>query len=186
MLTIPNAITTLRALGVPAFLYFFLVADQPIVSFFIIMFGGLTDYFDGKVARALNQSSDFGAKFDPAVDRLYIGAVVVALALEDYLPWALVFALLLRDLLLLLLVIVQKVLKLPYAEVTFLGKAATFNLLYAFPFLLLDQLQQIARFTNALGWAFAIWGLALYFYTGFQYLLFGISGIGRNFKKGSK
>jgi cardiolipin synthase (CMP-forming) len=52
----------LRALGVPLFLYFFLVADKPIISFFIIMFGGLTDYFDGKVARALNQTSDFGAK----------------------------------------------------------------------------------------------------------------------------
>jgi len=179
MLTIPNAITLLRALGVPAFLYFFLVADQPLLSFFIIMFGGLTDYFDGKVARALNQSSDFGAKFDPTVDRLYISAIVIALAVKDYLPWALVIALLLRDLILLLLVIVQKVRKLPYAEVSYLGKAATFNLLYAFPILLLDQVEEIARYTNAIGWAFAIWGLALYFYTGFQYLISGIKGLRR-------
>jgi cardiolipin synthase len=179
MLTIPNAITLLRALGVPAFLYFFLVADQPLLSFFIIMFGGLTDYFDGKVARALNQSSDFGAKFDPTVDRLYISAIVIALAVKDYLPWALVIALLLRDLILLLLVIVQKVRKLPYAEVSYLGKAATFNLLYAFPILLLDQVEVIARYTNAIGWAFAIWGLALYFYTGFQYLISGIKGLRR-------
>ena len=141
MLTIPNAITALRALGVPAFLYFFLVADQPLLSFFIIMVGGLTDYFDGKVARALNQSSDFGAKFDPTVDRLYISAIVIALAIKDYLPWALVIALLLRDLVLLLLVIAQRLRNLPYSEVSFLGKAATFNLLYAFPILLLDQIQ---------------------------------------------
>ena len=179
MLTIPNAITLLRALGVPVFLYFFLVADQPLLSFFIIMFGGLTDYFDGKVARALNQSSDFGAKFDPTVDRLYISAIVIALAVKDYLPWALVIALLLRDLILLLLVIVQKVRKLPYAEVSYLGKAATFNLLYAFPILLLDQVEEIASYTNAIGWAFAIWGLALYFYTGFQYLISGIKGLRR-------
>jgi cardiolipin synthase len=179
MLTIPNAITALRALGVPAFLYFFLVADQPLLSFFIIMVGGLTDYFDGKVARALNQSSDFGAKFDPTVDRLYISAIVIALAIKDYLPWALVIALLLRDLVLLLLVIAQKLRNLPYVEVSFLGKAATFNLLYAFPILLLDQIEEIARFTNAIGWAFAIWGLALYFYTGFQYLILGIKGLKR-------
>lgn len=182
MLTIPNAITALRALGVPAFLYFFLVADQPILSFFIIMVGGLTDYFDGKVARALNQSSDFGAKFDPTVDRLYISAIVIALAIKDYLPWALVIALLLRDLVLLLLVIAQKLRKLPYAEVSFLGKAATFNLLYAFPILLLDQIEEISRFTNSIGWAFAIWGLALYFYTGFQYLIQGIKGLRRGRK----
>lgn len=179
MLTIPNAITALRALGVPAFLYFFLVADQPVVSFFIIMFGGLTDYFDGKVARALNQSSDFGAKFDPTVDRLYISAIVIALAIRDYLPWALVIALLLRDLILLILVVIQRIRQLPYAQVTFLGKAATFNLLYAFPVLLLDQIEEISSFTNPIGWAFAIWGLALYFYTGFQYLITGIQGMRR-------
>lgn len=179
MFTIPNALTTLRALGVPAFLYFFLVADQPVISFFIIMFGGLTDYFDGKVARALNQSTDFGAKFDPTVDRLYISAIVIALAVEDYLPWALVISLLVRDLILLLLVVVQRIRKLPYVQVTFLGKAATFNLLYAFPFLLLDQVEEISRFTNPIGWAFAIWGLALYFYTGIQYLITGIQGLRR-------
>ncbi len=179
MLTIPNAITALRALGVPAFLYFFLVADQPVISFFIIMFGGLTDYFDGKVARALNQSSDFGAKFDPTVDRLYISAIVIALAIKEYLPWALVISLLLRDLILLILVVIQRIRNLPYAEVTFLGKAATFNLLYAFPILLLDQVAAISRFTNPIGWAFAIWGLALYFYTGFQYLITGIQGMRR-------
>lgn len=179
MLTIPNAITALRALGVPAFLYFFLVADQPVISFFIIMFGGLTDYFDGKVARALNQSSDFGAKFDPTVDRLYISAIVIALAIKDYLPWALVISLLLRDLILLILVVIQRIRNLPYAQVTFLGKAATFNLLYAFPILLLDQVAEITRFTNPIGWAFAIWGLALYFYTGFQYLITGIQGMRR-------
>ena len=177
MLTIPNAITSLRALGVPAFLYFFLVADQPVISFFIIMFGGLTDYFDGKVARALNQSSDFGAKFDPTVDRLYISAIVIALAIKDYLPWALVIALLLRDLILFILVVIQRVRNLPFAQVTFLGKAATFNLLYAFPILLLDQVEEISRITNPVGWAFAIWGLALYFYTGFQYLITGIQGM---------
>jgi cardiolipin synthase len=69
--------------------------------------------------------------------------------------------------------------KLPYAEVSYLGKAATFNLLYAFPILLLDQVEVIARYTNAIGWAFAIWGLALYFYTGFQYLISGIKGLRR-------
>ena len=174
MLNIPNALTLLRALGVPAFLYFFLVADRPVISFFIIAFGGITDYLDGKVARAFNQTSDFGAKFDPTVDRLYIAAVLIALAVENYLSSTLVIAILIRDLILLMMVAYQSIRKIPYVEVSYLGKAATFNLLYAFPLLLLQDIQYIGVISYVIGWAFAIWGVGLYFYTGIQYLYRGL------------
>ena len=127
MLNIPNALTLLRALGVPLFLYLFLVADKPIASFVVIALGGVTDYLDGKVARYLNQTSEFGAKFDPAVDRLYIAAVIIALANKDYLPWVLVISILVRDFILFLVIIYQKLKGIPFLAVTFLGKAATFN-----------------------------------------------------------
>ena len=174
MLNIPNALTLLRALGVPLFLYLFLIADEPILSFVVIAIGGVTDYLDGKVARYLNQTSDFGAKFDPAVDRLYIAAVIIALANKDYLPWILVISILVRDLMLLLVIIYQKLRGIPFLAVTFLGKAATFNLLYAFPLLLLDDLAYIGQACYIIGWAFAIWGTSLYFYTGLQYLVLGV------------
>lgn len=174
IINIPNTLTLLRALGVPLFLYFFLVVDQPVLSFLVITLGAITDYLDGKVARALNQTSDFGAKFDPTVDRLYIGAVIIAFAIEGYLPWWLVFAIIARDLILLLVVITQRLRGISYLEVTFLGKAATFNLLYAFPFLLLAELELIGTWFYRTGWAFAIWGISLYFYTGIQYFIKGI------------
>ena len=171
MLNIPNALTLLRALGVPLFLYLFLVADEPIASFVVIALGGVTDYLDGKVARYLNQTSEFGAKFDPAVDRLYIAAVIIALANKDYLPWVLVISILARDFILFLVIIYQKLKGIPFLAVTFLGKAATFNLLYAFPLLLLAEVSAIGEAAYIAGWAFAIWGVTLYFYTGFQYLI---------------
>ena len=174
LLNIPNALTALRALGVPVFLYLFLVAEEPIASFVVIALGGITDYLDGKVARALNQTSDFGAKFDPTVDRLYIAAVIIALAIKDYLPWSLVVAIIARDLILFLVIIYQKLRGIPFFEVSFLGKAATFNLLYAFPFLLLEEVAVIGPWCFAVGWSFAIWGISLYFYTGIQYLVKGI------------
>jgi len=174
MLNIPNALTLLRALGVPLFLYLFLIADEPILSFVVIALGGVTDYLDGTVARYLNQTSDFGAKFDPAVDRLYIAAVIIALANKDYLPWILVISILVRDLFLLLVIIYQKFRGIPFLAVTFLGKAATFNLLYAFPLLLLEDLAYIGQACYIIGWAFAIWGTSLYFYTGLQYLVLGV------------
>jgi cardiolipin synthase len=46
--------------------------------------------------------------------------------------------------------------------VTFLGKAATFNLLYAFPFLLLSSKSAWGEFAHSFGWGFAIWGIGLY------------------------
>ena len=174
MLNIPNALTFLRALGVPLFLYLFLVAEQPVASFLVITVGGITDYLDGKIARALNQTSDFGAKFDPTVDRLYIGAVIIAFAIKDYLPWWLVISIIARDLILLLVVANQRLRGIPYLEVTYLGKAATFNLLYAFPFLLLAEIELVGIWCYRAGWSFAIWGISLYFYTGIQYFVKGI------------
>ena len=174
ILNIPNALTALRALGVPVFLYLFLVAVEPIASFVVITLGGITDYLDGKIARALKQTSEFGAKFDPTVDRLYIAAVIIALAIKDYLPWPLVFAIIARDLILFLVIIYQKLRGIPFLEVSFLGKAATFNLLYAFPFLLLEEVSVIGPWCFAAGWSFAIWGISLYFYTGIQYLVKGL------------
>lgn len=174
MVNIPNALTLLRALGVPLFLYLFLVADRPILSFAVIALGGITDYLDGKIARALNQTSEFGAKFDPSVDRFYIAAVVIAMASKEYLPWSLVIALVIRDLLLLFVVAYQKIRNIPFLQVSYLGKAATFNLLYAFPFLLLEEVKYVGGWCFVIGWAFAIWGIALYFYTGLQYLVKGL------------
>jgi cardiolipin synthase len=54
--------------------------------------------------------------------------------------------------------------------VHFLGKAATFNLLYAFPLLLLgDGQSALAALAQVFGWAFAIWGVALYWWSGVLY-----------------
>jgi len=174
MFNIPNTLTLLRALGVPLFLYLFLVAQLPVASFLVITMGAITDYLDGKIARALNQTSEFGAKFDPTVDRLYIAAVIIAFAIKDYLPWWLVISIIARDLVLAIVIICQRIRGIAFLPVTFLGKAATFNLLYAFPFLLLADLNLIGIWCYRAGWAFAIWGISLYFYTGMQYFIKGV------------
>jgi cardiolipin synthase len=66
----------------------------------------------------------------------------------------------------------------PPLQVTYLGKAATFNLLYAFPFLLL-ALSQTWYGTVAfiMGWAFALWGVALYVGTAVSYFRTGVRTI---------
>jgi len=86
----------------------------------------------------------------------------------------LVISIIARDLILLLVVASQRLRGIPYLEVTYLGKAATFNLLYAFPFLLLADIDLVGIWCYRAGWAFAIWGISLYFYTGIQYFVKGI------------
>jgi len=56
-------------------------------------------------------------------------------------------------------------------QVIYLGKAATFLLLYAFPLLLLGQgTGWFAELARPIGTAIAVWGTALYLYTGLLYL----------------
>ncbi|MEN9735508.1 MAG: hypothetical protein RL129_218 [Actinomycetota bacterium] len=161
MFTLPNLISLARGAGVPLFLWTYLALDAKGWALIILMAGGASDYLDGKLARALGQESALGAKLDPAIDRLYLGAILIAFAIKDVLPIWLVVLLVVRDLGLgLLLLIKRKVL-----PVTYLGKAATFNLLYALPFLLLNQYS----ITRVLGWSFAIWGIGLYLLTGIGY-----------------
>jgi cardiolipin synthase len=125
------------------------------------MLGGISDYLDGKLARILGQESKLGEKLDPAIDRLYLLAILLAFAYKNVLPLWVVLLIVSRDVLLgLILALKKRILK-----VSYLGKAATFNLLYALPMLLLNQY----AITRVFGWAFAIWGIGLYLLTGIGY-----------------
>lgn len=177
-LTIPNALTALRGLGVPLFIWLALDLQADGWAIFVLAIGGLTDYLDGKLARMWNQTSRFGELADPAIDRIYIIATLVVLTMRDALPLWIVLALLVRDLALGLVTIALTRKGLPPLQVTYLGKAATFNLLYAFPLLLLAQRDNWAgELAFVFGWAFTIWGLALYIFTGVSYFRSAIKSI---------
>ncbi|RYE76003.1 MAG: CDP-alcohol phosphatidyltransferase family protein, partial [Myxococcales bacterium] len=101
---------------------------------------------------------------------LYILAVVVGLAFRDIIPWWVAIILPLRDLLLWGLVPFLRTRGYSALPVHFLGKAATFNLLYAFPLLFVgDGEGSAAVLARTFGWAFAIWGMALYWWAGILY-----------------
>jgi cardiolipin synthase len=168
--TIPNFLTFLRFLGIPLFIYLALNQKADGWAILVLALGGATDYFDGKLARALNQESKFGEIADPTIDRLYIVATLVVLYIRDAIPLWLIMVLVLRDLFMAGVALLLQLKGFAPLKVTYLGKAATFNLLYAFPFLLL-ALNQSWYGTAAFifGWAFAIWGVALYIGTAVGY-----------------
>jgi cardiolipin synthase len=168
--TIPNALSAARLLGVPLFLWLVLGPEEDGWALVVLMVSGATDYADGYLARRLDQSTVLGQILDPVADRLYILAVVVGLALRDVIPWWLAVSLPLRDLLMWGLVPLLRTRGYSALPVHFLGKAATFNLLYAFPLLLLgDGDGLVARLAEVFGWAFAFWGVGLYWWAGVLY-----------------
>ena len=105
-------------------------------------------------------------------------ATLIVLYLRQALPLWVILLLLGRDLVLALVTLALTRRGLPPLTVTYIGKAATFNLLYAFPFLLLAlQDSWLGTIAFVLGWAFAIWGLALYLFTGVSYFRTAIRSI---------
>ena len=171
VLTVPNAISVARLAGVPVFLWLVLGPHADWWAVGLLIAAGVSDWLDGKLARAWNQQSRLGQVLDPAADRLYIAATLAALAIREIIPWWLVAVLVLRGLVLGVALLVLRHYSIGPLQVSFLGKAATLCLLYAFPLLLLgDNSGPWATLARVLGWAFAIWGTALYWWAGILYV----------------
>ena len=177
--TLPNALSVLRLLGVPLFLWLLLGPQADGWAVVVLMVSGATDWADGKLARSLGQSSRLGALLDPAADRLYIVATLIAFVLRDVVPLWLVAVLVGRELVLGLALLVLRAHGYPPLQVHYLGKAATFILLYAFPLLLLaDGDGPVAAVTAPVAWALTVWGSALYVLAGVFYVV-QVAGLAR-------
>ena len=169
--TVPNALSVLRLLLIPVFLWLVLVERADLWGVFVLAVSGITDYLDGVIARRTGQITRVGQILDPLVDRLTIAATLIGLALRDLIPWWLVGLLVLRELVLLALVPALQRHGLTALPVHYLGKAATFALFWGFPFVLVGAgTAQWEQVLGALGWAFVIWGTALYWYAAVLYI----------------
>jgi len=79
--TIPNIITFIRIFLIPIILYL-LFSENPnivLIAGFLFIVSSVSDYFDGYLARTLNQSSKLGTLLDPIADKLLIASVIVVL-----------------------------------------------------------------------------------------------------------
>jgi cardiolipin synthase len=131
VLTAANQLTLLRMLLVPVFALFMLYgyAGWALVTFVV---AGVTDLFDGLIARRTGQSTTLGAWLDPMADKLLVATMFVMLTVPglgfvERLPIWLTVLVLSRDI---AIVLTVAVVNLAVARRTFrpsfLGKAATF------------------------------------------------------------
>jgi cardiolipin synthase len=175
ILTIPNVISIARLIGVPVFLWLVLGVQTTAGDWWavaLLIASGASDWLDGKIARALNQQSRLGQLLDPAADRLYIVATIIALAVRTIIPWWLVGVLALRELLLAGVLGVLRRRGWGTLQVSFVGKTATLCLLYAFPLLFLgSHVASYAETAKVAGWTMAIWGSALYWCAAILYII---------------
>ena len=165
-LTVPNLLSGIRLALIPVFVYLLLFAHADAWAVAILMFSGASDWADGKIARLLDQSSRLGAYLDPAVDRLYMLTIPIAFGLRGIVPWWIIAVLLARDLLLAAEMPLLRTRGITALPVVYVGKAATFALMSAFPLILLGQWDALwSRVVLACGWAFLIWGLYMYLWS---------------------
>jgi cardiolipin synthase len=170
VLTIPNILSFLRLLMVPVFLAL-IIGGQDGYALLVLVISSLTDFLDGQIARRFHQVSRLGQLLDPAADRLFIFAALIGLAVRGVIPWWLFAAIVARDLMLLILGIVGANFGYGPLPVHHLGKMATLCLFYALPILMIAQaFPDAAAIANPIGWAFALWGLFLYWWAGIIYL----------------
>ena len=86
-LNIPNALSALRILLIPVFIVFYMKADSEHYSYYAyaasaLILSGLSDLFDGVIARKFNQMTELGKILDPIADKLTQLAVVICVAIK--------------------------------------------------------------------------------------------------------
>ena len=79
--TIPNLLSVIRILLIPVFAYLF-YNDEKIWAVVILAISGLSDTFDGQIARKFNQISDLGKVLDPVADKLTQIAIAIMLLID--------------------------------------------------------------------------------------------------------
>lgn len=109
LLNIPNFITVVRVILVPV-VFWLLITDQKQLAFILFIIAGLSDAVDGYLAKNFGWQTELGAYLDPLADKLLIVSIFIALGVDGELPLWLVVAVVSRDILIVIAVMLSWVL----------------------------------------------------------------------------
>ena len=169
--TWPNVVTLLRLFCLPLFLWLLFVRDNREAAAYLLGVLGTTDWIDGWLARRLGQRSEFGAVFDPAVDRLLLIVGVGAIVLDGSVPAWFGWSVVLREVFVGAMMLGGTALGMQRFAVNQWGKNYTFALMVAFPLMLLGASDAgWALGARNAGWAIGLPGLVLCYATAVLYV----------------
>jgi len=160
-----------RLLCVPLFLYLLFGRDNRAGAAWLLAGLGATDWVDGYVARHFNQVSTLGKILDPLADRILLGVGVIALLIDGSVPTWVGVAALAREVVVAIAALVLASLGARRIDVTWVGKAGTFGLMFAFPmFLASHSTLSVRNEFGVAAWLCAIPGLILSYYAAATYV----------------
>ena len=105
-MSIPNLITLVRVILVPV-VFWLLVTQQLKAAFLVFLVAGISDGVDGFLAKRFNWETELGAYLDPIADKLLIVCIFIALGVTDKLPSWIVIAVVSRDVLIVIAVVLS-------------------------------------------------------------------------------
>ncbi|WP_436796084.1 CDP-alcohol phosphatidyltransferase family protein [Actinospongicola halichondriae] len=174
ILTIPNAVTLVRLLLLPVFVYLLFGRDDRLAAGWLLVGIGATDWVDGYLARRLQQVSNVGKILDPVADRLLFFVGVGSILIDGSVPVWIAVLVLVREVAIAIATVALAAAGARRIDVTWIGKCATFLLMGVFPgFLLSNADTTLADVYGAMAWAAAIPGLLLSYYSLAMYLPLG-------------
>lgn len=113
-INIPNFITFGRVISVPV-IFWLLLSEQAQLAFFVFLAAGISDAVDGYLAKTFNWQTELGAYLDPMADKLLLVSIYIALGVKAELPLWLVIAVVSRDALIVMGVLLAWLLGQPVA-----------------------------------------------------------------------
>jgi cardiolipin synthase len=135
--TAPNAITFVRLLCIPLFLWLLFGAHEQTAAAILLAVLGATDWVDGFVARRFHQVTTLGKVLDPIADRVLVGTAVISILVYGAVPLWFGLATIAREVLVSAMVLLLAALGAARIDVLWVSKAGTFGLMFAYPTFLL-------------------------------------------------
>ena len=162
ILTVPNAISVVRLLCVPVFLWLLFARDHRAAAASLLAVLGATDWVDGYIARHFGQVSDLGKVLDPTADRILLIVGGGAVLVDGAIPVVIAIPVLAREVAVSGAVLALAAMGARRIDVQWAGKAGTFALMFAFPLFLASKSTLGWRDTaEVLAWLFAVPGVVL-------------------------
>lgn len=164
--TVPNAITFVRFLCIPVFVWLLFSRDDRGGAAWLLAALGSTDWVDGWFARRFDQVSRFGKLFDPTVDRLMFLVSIPSIVIDGSMPLWVAVAILGREVLVSLIAVFLQARGIEAMDVTFAGKTGAFLLMFSVPmFLGAASTLSYAGLLDVLKWVFFVPGVAAAWYS---------------------
>lgn len=171
IITVPNAISFLRICSIP-YIAWLIAHHQMVFALIMLAIGALSDCLDGYIARTCNQVSLLGQILDPIADRLLIVCSILALACIGVIPWLVLAAVIVRDAIMAILILILAQHNFGPLPVNFMGKTGTALLMMSIVAMMILNtigLSAIPFFYETV-LATSIWGIVLYWSAGVLYV----------------